>query len=101
MYLRGNSIGTDDDDDDDGRRRHTLNLSIYVRLRSFEIPYVALLNSANWATGGPIVSTLHRNQYTNATGNIMWLSITHPCAYFFTGKNSWPIHTVLGGGGGW
>ncbi len=39
MYLRGNSIGTDDDDDDDddngrGRRttddgRHTLNLSFY------------------------------------------------------------------------
>ena len=33
MYLRGNSIGTDDDDDDnddnDDDGRHTLNLSIY------------------------------------------------------------------------
>jgi hypothetical protein len=36
MYLRGNSIGTDDDDDDDDNDddddddgRHTLNLSIY------------------------------------------------------------------------
>jgi GTP-dependent phosphoenolpyruvate carboxykinase len=51
-------------------------ISFSMELRSFEIPYVALLNSANWATGGPIVSTLHRNQYTNATGNIMWLRVS-------------------------
>jgi hypothetical protein len=26
-----------------------------MELRSFEKPYVALLNSSNWATGGPLL----------------------------------------------
>ncbi len=36
-----------------------LDFYIYVfsmELRSFEKPYVALLNSSNWATGGPLCS---------------------------------------------
>jgi hypothetical protein len=37
-----------------------LDFYIYVfsmELRSFEKPYVALLNSSNWATGGPLDKT--------------------------------------------
>jgi hypothetical protein len=40
-----------------------LDFYIYVfsmELRSFEKPYVALLNSSNWATGGPIIDVLER-----------------------------------------
>ena len=38
-----------------------LDFYIYVfsmELRSFEKPYVALLNSSNWATGGPLGITI-------------------------------------------
>ena len=42
-----------------------LDFYIYVfsmELRSFEKPYVALLNSSNWATGGTLCFSLIRSK---------------------------------------
>jgi hypothetical protein len=58
-----------------------LDFYIYVfsmELRSFEKPYVALLNSSNWATGGPLwlkvgpvlyVSRIGRDKYYVLVGD--------------------------------
>ena len=75
MYLRGNSIGTDDDDDDDaddGRRTkddgHTLNLSIYLIAGQ----YVPVLSGCScrgvWLAPIKRMGITDRNKYVESGG---------------------------------